>query len=80
MNEETKIYKAIFTLRKGGENGEKFFITIGNMVLSSKLHDTEQEAFEELENINLDSIARMLIAVMSACNEMVNEKIKNKEK
>lgn len=80
MKKETKIYKQIFTLRKGGENGEKFFYTIGNILLSSKLHNTEQEAFEELENINLDSIARMLVAVMSACNEMVNEKIKNKEK
>lgn len=80
MKKETKIYKQIFTLRKGGENGEKFFYTIGNILLSSKLHNTEQEAFKELENINLDSIARMLVAVMSACNEMVNEKIKNKEK
>lgn len=80
MKEETKIYKTIFTLRKGGENGEKYFITIGNMVLSSKLHDTEEEAFEELENINLDSVARMLVAVMSACEEMINEKIKNTEK
>ena len=79
MKEETKIYKEIFALRKGGENGEKCFYTIGNMVLSSKLYDTEQEATEELEKINLETIARMLVAVMSACNEMINEKIKNKE-
>ena len=50
------------------------------MVLSSKLHETEKEAVEELENINIESIARMLIAVMTTCNEMINEKIKNKEK
>lgn len=80
MNKETKIYKEVFTLRKGGENGEKYFFTIGNMVLSSKLHETEEEAFKELEEINLESIARMLIAVMSACNEMINEKIKYTEK
>ena len=80
MKEETKIYKQIFTLRKGGENGEKYFYTIGNMVLSSKLHDTEDEAVKELENINLESIARMLVAIMSACNEMINERTKNTEK
>lgn len=80
MNEEKKIYKQVFTLRKGGENGEKYFFTIGNMLLSSKLHDSEKEAIEELENINLESIAKMLIAIMAACSEMINEKIKNKEK
>ena len=80
MNEETKIYKELFTVRKGGENGEKYFITIGNVVLSSKLHDTEDEAVKELEELSLESIARMLVAVMCACEEMINEKIKNKEK
>ena len=79
MKEETKIYKEIFALRKGGENGEKYFFTIGNMVLSSKLHETEEEAFEELENINLESIARMLVAVMTACSEMIDNKLNNKE-
>ena len=76
MNEEKKIYKQVFTLRKGGENGEKYFFTIGNMVLSSKLHDTEKEAIEELENINLESIAKMLVAVMTACSELINENLK----
>ncbi len=80
MNKEAKIYKQIFSLRKGGENGEKFFYTIGNMILSSKIHDTEEEATNELEAINLESIARMLVAVMSACSEMINERIKNTEK
>lgn len=80
MKEEKKIYKQIFNLRKGGENGEKYFVTIGNMVLSNKLHDTEKEAIEELENINLESIARMLVAVMCVCDEMIKGNIKNKEK
>lgn len=80
MNEETKIYKQIFTLRKGGENGEKCFYTIGNMALSSKLHDTEEEATKELEELSLESISKMLIAVMNACSEIINEKIKNTEK
>lgn len=80
MKEETKIYKQIFTLRKGGENGEKFFYTIGNMVLSSKLHDTAEEATEELENINLESIAKMLIAAMNACEELISGKTKQEEK
>lgn len=77
MNKEIKICKQIFTLRKGGENGEKFFYTIGNMVLSSKLHDTEEEATEELENITLESVAKMLVAVMSACEEMIKNNLKS---
>lgn len=80
MKEEAKIYKQIFTIRKGGENGEKYFITVGNMVLSSKLHDTEDEAVKELEELSLESVSRMLVAVMCACDEMIKEKIKNKEK
>ena len=76
MNEEKKIYKQVFTLRKGGESGEKYFFTIGNMVLSSKLHDTEKEAIEELENINLESIAKMLVAVIAVCSELINENLK----
>lgn len=79
MNKETKIYKQLFTVRKGGENGEQYFITIGNMVLSSKLHDTEEEAVKELEELSLESVARMLVAVMCACDELIKEKIKNKE-
>lgn len=63
-------------LRKGGENGEKFFFTIGNMLLSSKLHNTEEEAVKELENINLESIARMLVAILETCNELINTRIK----
>ncbi len=80
MKEEAKIYKQIFTIRKGGENGEKYFITVGNMVLSSKLHDTEEEAVKELEELSLESISRMLVAVMCVCDKMIKEKIKNKEK
>lgn len=80
MNEETKIYKQVFTLRKGGENGEKYFFTIGNVVLSSKLHDSEEEALKDLEELSLESVSRMLVAVMCACDEMINERIKNTEK
>lgn len=80
MKEETKIYKRLFTIRKGGENGEKFFVTIGNMVLSSKLHDTEEEAVKELEELSLESVSKMLVAVMCTCDEMIKENIKNKEK
>ena len=76
MNKEIKIYKQIFTLRKGGENGEKFFITIGNMIISNKLHDTEEEAYKELEEFNIESLAKMLVAVMSACEEMIKNTLK----
>ena len=76
MKEKTKIYKQLFTVRKGGENGEKCFITLGNMVMT-KLHDTEEEAIKELEKINIESVAKMLVAVMSACEEMIKSNVKS---
>lgn len=80
MKKEAKIYKQVFTLRKGGENGDKYFYTIGNIILSTKLHETEEDATKEIENINLESVARMLVAVMNVCYEMINENLNNKKK
>ena len=77
MKEKEKIYKQIFTVRKGGDNGEKYFITLGNMVMSTRLHETEEEAIEELQEINIESVAKMLVAVMSACEEMINNSLKS---
>lgn len=80
MENKEKTYKQIFTVRKGGENGEKRFITLGNVMMSNKLHDTEEEAIKELENLTLESVSKMLIAVMNACNEMIKNKLNNEEK
>lgn len=80
MENKEEIYKQIFVIRKGGENGEKRFITLGNVMMSNKLHDTEEEAVEELENLTLESVAKMLVAVMNACEEMIKNKLNNKEK
>lgn len=77
MKEEEKIYKQIFSIRKGGENGEKYFITLGNMVMSTRLHETEEDAIRELQEINIESVAKMLVAVMSACEEMINNRLKS---
>lgn len=80
MENKEKTYKQIFTVRKGGENGEKRFITLGNVMMSNKLHDTEEEAIKELENLTLESVSKMLIAVMNACDEMIKNKLNNEEK
>lgn len=80
MESKEKIYKQIFTIRKGGENGEKRFITLGNVMMSNKLHDTEEEAIKELEKLTLESVSKMLIAVMNACDEMIKNKLNNEEK
>lgn len=79
MKEEAvKIVNHVFAIRKGGENGEQYFVTLGNMMLSTKLHDTEESAMEEIEELNTETIARMLVAVMNACEEMINEKMEEK--
>lgn len=80
MENKEKTYKHIFTVRKGGENGEKRFITLGNVMMSNKLHDTEEEAIKELENLTLESVSKMLIAVMNSCDEMIKNKLNNEEK
>ncbi len=80
MENKENIYKQIFTVRKGGENGEKRFITLGNVVMSSKLHDTEEEAIKELENLTLESVAKMVIAVLNTCYEMIKNELNNEEK
>lgn len=79
MENKKNIYKQIFVIRKGGENGEKRFITLGNIMMSTKLHDTEEEAVEELENLTLESVSKMLIAVLNACEEMIKNKLNNEE-
>lgn len=80
MKSKEKIYKQILAIRKGGENGEKRFITLGNVMMSNKLHNTEEEAIKELENLTLESVSKMLIAVMNACDEMIKNKLNNEEK
>lgn len=80
MENKEKIYKQIFAIRKGGENGEKRFITLGNIMMSSKLHDSEEEAIKELENLTLETVSKMLIAVINACDEMIKNKLNSEEK
>lgn len=79
MKNKEKIYKHIFAIRKGGENGEKRFITLGKVMMSNRLHDTEEEAIKELENLNLESVTKMLVAVMNACEEMIKNKLNNEK-
>lgn len=77
--EKERLFKHIFTIRAGGENGDKRFITLGNMMMSSKLHDTEEEAIKELENISVDNVAKMLIAVINFVEEYTNSNFVRKE-
>lgn len=70
MNE---IYKSVLTLRKGGENGEKCFFTCGDMMISRQLHDSEEEAIKEIESADLETVSRMIVAVMNAVECMIKE-------
>lgn len=79
MESKGKTYSNIFTIRKGGENGEKRFITLGNVMMSNKLHDTEEEAINELETLTLESVSKMVVAIMSACEMMIKNELNNKE-
>lgn len=71
MNELTK---KLFAVRKDGENGEKCFITLGDIAISKKLHDTEKEAFDEIRNVDIETLSRVVVAIMEAVEKMINDK------
>lgn len=66
-----KIVEKVFTLRKGGENGNEYFITLGDVLISKKLHKTEEEAWEELSNIDIETLTKVIIAVVNATEKII---------
>lgn len=71
MKEEVKInqenegtteqYKGIIMLRKGKlEEKDIWFGTVGNMLVSDGAFETKEELKENLENITLDRICRIM--------------------
>lgn len=73
------IVEKVFTLRKGGENGNEFFITLGNVLISKELHKTEEEAWEELSSIDLETLTKVIIAIANATEAMIKNYNNNNE-
>ena len=63
-NETTEQYKGIIILRKGKlEEKDVWFGTVGNMLVSDGAFDTKDALKENLENITLDRICKIMIGV-----------------
>lgn len=74
----TEQYRGVFMLRKAGENGEKWFATMGNVMISNQLYENKEECINALENLTLESVSRMMVAILNGCIEMINDKMKEK--
>ena len=63
-NDTTEQYKGIIMLRKGKlEEKDVWFGTVGNMLISDGAFETKEALIENLENITLDRICKIMIGV-----------------
>ena len=59
--EYTEALYGVIMLRKGKlEEGDVWFGTVGNQIVSDGIYDTKQELIENLENITLERICKIV--------------------
>ena len=79
MKEEnyTEQYKGIIMLRKGQTDDEEiWFATIGNQIVSDGVYNTKKELVENLENLSLERVCKMILGAFGRAIELST---KNKE-
>ena len=79
MKEEdyTEQYKGIIMLRKGQTDDEAiWFATIGNQIVSDGGYKTKKELVENLENLSLERVCKMISGAFGRAIELST---KNKE-
>lgn len=79
MKEEdyTEQYKGIIMLRKGKTDDEEiWFATIGNQIVSDGAYKTKKELIENLENLSLERVCKMISGAFGRAIELST---KNKE-
>lgn len=79
MKEEnyTEQYKGLIMLRKGRmEDEEVWFATVGNQPVSDGTYKTKKELVESLENLNLETVCKIILGVVGRVIELTakNEK------
>lgn len=80
MKEEnyTEQYKGIIMLRKGQADGEEiWFATVGNQIVSDGAYKTKKELVENLENVDLERVCKMILGAFGRAIELST---KNKKK
>ena len=79
MNEEnyTEQYKGIIILRKGRTDSEDiWFATVGNQLVSDGAYKTKKELIESLENLNLETVCKI---ISGAIGRMIELSAKNEK-
>ena len=78
MNEEnyTEQYKGIIILRKGKVKDEDvWFATVGKQLVSNGVYKTKEELIESLENLNLETICKIITGAFARAIEFKIDKI-----
>lgn len=77
MKEEnyTEQYKGIISLRKGKINDEEvWFGTVGNQLVSDGAFTTKEELVENLENLNLERVCKIVAGAFERAIELTKNK------
>ena len=77
MKEEncTEQYKGIIMLRKARVNDEEvWFATVGNQLVSDGAYKTKKELTEKLENLNLETVCKIISGAFGRAIELKLEK------
>jgi hypothetical protein len=78
MKEEnyTEQYKGIISLRKGkSEDEDIWFATVGKQLVSDGVYKSKDELINSLENLNLETICKMIAGAFERAIEFKIEKI-----
>lgn len=73
MNEKdyTEQYRGIIMLRKGREKDEDvWFATVGRKIVSDGVYKTKKELIESLENLNLETICKIITGAIGRVIEL----------
>lgn len=73
MKEEnyTEQYKGIIMLRKARMNDEDvWFATVGHQLVSDRTYKTKKELVENLENLNLETVCKIIAGVFGRMIEL----------
>ena len=74
-NDYTEQYKGLFMLRKGRlKEKEVWFATVGQMLASDGAFETKKELINNLENITLDRVCKIMIGVTDRILKLGEEK------
>lgn len=78
MKEEdyTEQYKGIIMLRKGQtDDGDVWFATVGKQMVSDGAYKTKEELIESLENLNLETVCKIILGAFERAISFKIEKI-----